>query len=221
MLLPALNKARDAAKRISCVNNLKQLGLCTTNYVQDYDGYLPFAKHETETNFSHYATPSAPAWYVLLAPYAGIKVNLEWSTGFYKLCENDASMPTGPVPPFTCPAYTSIVYPTTTPATYAPGLRIATRAPLVNNQWRGKLQMVKSPSEKAWLNEWTKVGGGAGAAAVINEGHIIIGDSNNNFGLRHNNGGNILFFDMHAKWNPYKDVRSLLSGTPRDMFLPY
>ena len=41
MLLPALNKARDTAKKIACVNNLKQLGLIFTNYLDDNDGRYP------------------------------------------------------------------------------------------------------------------------------------------------------------------------------------
>jgi prepilin-type N-terminal cleavage/methylation domain-containing protein len=42
MLLPALNKAREKAKKASCINNLKQLGLAISNYSNDYD-YYPFA----------------------------------------------------------------------------------------------------------------------------------------------------------------------------------
>jgi prepilin-type N-terminal cleavage/methylation domain-containing protein/prepilin-type processing-associated H-X9-DG protein len=41
MLLPALNKARAKAKSISCVSNLKQLGLSTAMYNGDYDGFYP------------------------------------------------------------------------------------------------------------------------------------------------------------------------------------
>lgn len=38
MLLPALNSARDKAKEISCVSNLKQVGTATRMYLDDYDG---------------------------------------------------------------------------------------------------------------------------------------------------------------------------------------
>ena len=43
MLLPALNKAREKAKTISCVNNLKQIGVGVMNFVGDKQGYLPHA----------------------------------------------------------------------------------------------------------------------------------------------------------------------------------
>jgi len=41
MLLPALSQAREKARQANCTNNLKQIGLATFMYVQDYDGFLP------------------------------------------------------------------------------------------------------------------------------------------------------------------------------------
>ena len=41
LLLPALQKAKEAAKDTSCKNNLKQLGIAFANYLNDYDGSFP------------------------------------------------------------------------------------------------------------------------------------------------------------------------------------
>lgn len=51
MLLPALNKARDKAKAIKCVSNLKQLGTALNGYVVDYKGhFVPAAQGTSNLN---------------------------------------------------------------------------------------------------------------------------------------------------------------------------
>lgn len=55
MLLSALNKARESAKKIKCVNNLKQLGTSHAMYQSDYDRVC-------NSPFNNY-------WFSLLWPY--------------------------------------------------------------------------------------------------------------------------------------------------------
>jgi len=40
MLLPALSKAREKARQVTCLNNMKQIGLLFFMYAQDYDDYI-------------------------------------------------------------------------------------------------------------------------------------------------------------------------------------
>jgi prepilin-type N-terminal cleavage/methylation domain-containing protein/prepilin-type processing-associated H-X9-DG protein len=41
MLLPALNKAREKARAISCASNMKQLGIARMMYIDAYNGVFP------------------------------------------------------------------------------------------------------------------------------------------------------------------------------------
>ena len=40
MLLPALNQAREAAKKVDCINNLGQIGKGIVLYCDDFNGIL-------------------------------------------------------------------------------------------------------------------------------------------------------------------------------------
>ena len=75
MLLPALQKAKEKAKMISCVNNLKQMGVAALMYSGDNSGYyVPMCGSRLQNNL-----PSGCAkwwnvcgsWYQSLYPYTG------------------------------------------------------------------------------------------------------------------------------------------------------
>lgn len=49
MLLPALNQARERARRMSSVANLKQIGMSIISYSQDYGEKFPYGTTGTKT----------------------------------------------------------------------------------------------------------------------------------------------------------------------------
>ncbi len=49
MLLPALSKAKESAKRTQCISQLKQILLSTHMYVQDFTDYLPYTSWSSGT----------------------------------------------------------------------------------------------------------------------------------------------------------------------------
>jgi prepilin-type processing-associated H-X9-DG protein len=70
MLLPALNRARDVAKKISCTSNLKQFGAAFANYAGAYGDMVPPQRND----FSLYTGESS--WEAELALFMDIKVKL-------------------------------------------------------------------------------------------------------------------------------------------------
>jgi len=73
ILFPVFGRARENARKISCLSNLKQLGLAVGQYAQDYDEMFPNAgaNWARETDRPYYKTPKN-----VLMPY--IKSSQVW-----------------------------------------------------------------------------------------------------------------------------------------------
>jgi prepilin-type N-terminal cleavage/methylation domain-containing protein/prepilin-type processing-associated H-X9-DG protein len=65
MLLPALGKARNRAKKIKCTSNLKQLGLFTASYSQEQEDYIPLNHAPSQAWYTGYGYFGR--WYIKLA----------------------------------------------------------------------------------------------------------------------------------------------------------
>lgn len=87
ILFPVFARARENARRASCMSNMKQLGLAFMQYTQDYDEQLPIDDYPKSANGN---SPGAHSWDVSIAPYAGVKVQSGLSPQIFR-CPSDSS----------------------------------------------------------------------------------------------------------------------------------
>lgn len=71
LLLPAVQAAREAARRMSCSNNLKQLGLAMHNYHDTHKQFAPGAIHMTAANPPENARDAnwGATWVLMVLPF--------------------------------------------------------------------------------------------------------------------------------------------------------
>jgi len=107
LLLPAVQQAREAARRMQCTNNQKQLGIALHNYHDTY-GKLPYNAVEQQGGVGDRLR--GPSWLVRILPY--VEQNAAYNQFVF---DGDWTMQDGPspnadildqlrVPGFNCPS---------------------------------------------------------------------------------------------------------------------
>ncbi|MGE0759696.1 MAG: DUF1559 domain-containing protein [Pirellulaceae bacterium] len=98
LLLPAVQAAREAARRAQCANNLKQIGLALHNYHDSHGSFPPAYTVDEEGRPLH-------SWRTLLLPYLDqgelykrIDLSQPWDS------PQNQALHSAVVPPYTCPS---------------------------------------------------------------------------------------------------------------------
>lgn len=193
MLLPALLGARDMARRIKCVSNLKQIGLAFIMYAQDNDSYLPPKCWGGNDDWLHYQNILSNEGYLKVTTWVYERGGLV-ETGIWR-----------------CPSAKNF---------YRGG---GYGVPAWSGRWSfepdmsKRLSQVKRSSQVILAGDaWRTVAGVDETYPEITAHQVLDWDATTTGKLasRHNDGGNICFVDGHVEWVRYEDAKA----NKNDMF---
>jgi prepilin-type processing-associated H-X9-DG protein/prepilin-type N-terminal cleavage/methylation domain-containing protein len=200
LLLPALGRAREAARRAKCLSNIRQIGQAFTAYVSEHKGRLPvqmnnvpdFLHPDVRENQSSYAS--------LLLPYYG----------------------PGAKDIYVCPSASEMPYnPEEAPTEHSAISYLGNSAILYPAR---KITQIRSTSEVIAMQEdrylWRTAilrPSGFGMIDVYTRWHNKRDDApDEDYTNVHSRGGNLLFVDGHAEWRLYKSLRARDFGLTTD-----
>lgn len=94
LILPAVQKVREAASRIQCASNIKQIGLAAQNY-HDTNGcfppavVMPYAKANVDPLTGGAENPFGPNWAIFLLPFIELESLFQQANPFSYPGTND------------------------------------------------------------------------------------------------------------------------------------
>lgn len=194
LLLPALNRSREVARGSSCVNNLKQLGLCANQYAADNKGFI-----------SPVIPSSSPACiHTTISGYYGNCWDYHWGKYAYGTTDpNDIWSLRGRWKLFRCPSDTVKIDARYSRRSY--GIIVPWMVSIYGNV-PPKMSSYRKASSTYLLAE-TDYNNKAGGGGHFNESYVGYSYStcygwltnSSEIGRNHLESANILFADGHAK----------------------
>ncbi|HOC02774.1 MAG TPA: DUF1559 domain-containing protein [Candidatus Ratteibacteria bacterium] len=196
MLLPTLSKAREKARQVVCMNNLKQLGTAFMFYFQDWNEYFPMT---WDGNLY---------WHLQIGPYISRITGTGWEEYQKRptvlLCPSDKKM----LAKFSNAPRGGISY----GMNYYLGINYNPDPP---SRRFHKLSEIKKPSKFVLLGEtdYNYILAGYSQATL----HSYTGPYPSGLPYYHGGGNNFLFLDGHVEWLNY--IKSYLED--KEMWAPW
>jgi len=176
IISPTLSHVREAADKVVCASNLRQVGLCLSMYQDDYDGFLPAERRAAYARDAT-ATPDPQIAHTGETPSA-------WSGLGWLVADGYLSTPEV----LYCPAHTGEV----THENHAPGWRMLDREIRTNYAYRGAL------AEHAAPNRGPDASGGDSPQAFA----VLAADAFSTPGdISHASGFNTLSLSLSVAWH--------------------
>ncbi|MBN1863886.1 MAG: DUF1559 domain-containing protein [Victivallales bacterium] len=192
LLLPALSKAREEARRIDCISRMKNFGLANIMYANDYSGYIAVGTVINNVPTWKWSTALAP--YIERKPWdaATMAPNVK-PGGIWSCPENPSGKNDGHSADGDRPAYATVgggssgdfFDPWISPS----GTEYCCAKPY-------KMTQVTSPSEKGYLFEASTDGLNY---CTWKESGVIGRVNGHGLRFRHSRRSNVAFFDGHVK----------------------
>lgn len=194
ILFPVFAQARERARRASCLSNLKQIGLASMQYTQDYD-----EKIMPSYVYTYGQNDPRDQWYTIIEPYTKSTQIL--------LCPSATGYASNPGPSYMMlgigynPASAAI--PTSSMLDYYHGLCTPACTRSIS------MAQAARPSESILMMENSYYDTATGTPNMTFAAGTYFGPSilTVDYKGRHQEGHNILYVDGHAKWKKADSIR--------------
>ena len=221
ILFPVFGRARENARKTSCLSNLKQIGLGMMQYTQDYDDTYPYSAFATRSDGTSNVTSNTPIGSgVPSAIYAGTGANGS-GTG-YQETWMDYSFPyIKSTQVFKCPSATRNTLPaavTGNPTLFSYGYNAAFGIRGMSGEYgvtlgAVKLAQLSRPAEIVLVMDFNATEASyAKPQQTFPYSRSAVADTKRTV-APHLEGGNIAYADGHAKWIPVGKYTGTWDGT--------